>query len=226
MLEYPPVVPLKVSKWVKIPLLVDAHEMEELIETYAPPFKVYDVQRVTQENEGIDDPKYFLEMYRLYIDFLKRGEIPPLSEFRAIFSAVWSVTEEAIYALPAQEGRRVLKAAQPAVQTQLNQIRYAEEENVFRSQIFSSDSICWGIQIGFPHLFLNPHTFEADHTRDFPNMALFLAIQRWIRKQTMPTPFLVKGMRINSPIRLGKACFSWIANHPQLQPLGIEIERI
>jgi hypothetical protein len=216
--------PLQVSKWVKIPLLVDVHEMEELIQQI-PVFKLYDVQRITHQDEGIYDPSHFLDKYRSYVAYLKQGEIPPLAEFRFIFSTLWSVTDSALYALPAQEGKRLLKALKPSVQTQLNQIRYAKEEKVFRSQVFSSDSISWGLQIGFPHLFLDPTTCETGKTRDFENMPLFSAIQRWIRRATVPTPFLVEGARINSPIRLGKGCFSWIASHPQLRECGIEIDR-
>jgi hypothetical protein len=216
--------PLQVAKWVKIPLLLDFQEMENLLQQI-PPFKVYDVQKVTATDEGIYAPGYFLDKYGAYVTYLKRGEIPPLSEFRSIFSAVWSVTEEAISSMPAPKERRLLKATQPSVQTQINQIRYAAEEKVFRTQVYSSDSICWGIQIGFPHLFLNPETFEASKTRDFPNMALFSAIQRWVRSGTLPTPFLVNGERINSPIRIGKECLPWIASHPQLKGQGIAIDR-
>jgi hypothetical protein len=198
--------------------------MQELIELI-PAFKVYDVQRVTASDEGIYAPAFFLEKYESYIACLKKGEIPNPADFRSLFSAVWSVTDKALVSIPAQEGRRLLKAAEPSVQTQINQIRYAPEERVFRTQVFSSDSISWGLQIGFPHLYMDPNTYEATKTRDFPNMALFMAIQRWIRQATVPTPFLIEGERINSPIRLGKECFRWIDVHPQLKACGIEIDR-
>jgi hypothetical protein len=223
MLEEKKVSTLQVSKWIKIPLLVDANEMRALVEQL-PDFKIYDVQRVTASQEGIYAPSFFLESYESYITCLKQGEVPNPADFRAIFSAVWSVTDKALVSIPAQQGRRLLKAAEPSVQTQINQIRYAPEEKVFRTQVFSSDSISWGLQIGFPHLYMNPTTYEASKTRDFPNMALFMAIQRWIRQATVPTPFLIEGERINSPIRLGKECFRWISDHPQLKACGIGID--
>lgn len=217
-------IPLQVSKWVKVPLLVDDQEMESLIQQL-PSFKVYDVQKVTAPQEGIYESRSFLEKYGEYVAALKQGELPQINDFRPLFSSVWSVSEEALFSLPTPEGRRLLKACEPVVQIQMNQIRYAPEEKVFRTQVYSSDSLYWGIQIGFPHIYLDPRTFETGNTRDFPNMALFSAFQRWIRQATLPTPFLVEGERINSPIRLGKACFSWINQHPQLKANRIAIDR-
>jgi hypothetical protein len=225
MLESNKIVPLQVAKWVKIPLLVDVAEMEDLILNYAPAFKIYDVQRVTDSTEGIYQPEDFLQCYGCYVNYLKARQIPPINEFRTFFSAAWSVTDTALYTLPASNGRRLLKASKPVVQSQVNQIRYAQEDKVFRTQVFSNDSISWGIQLGFPHLFMDPQTYAAEKTRTFPNMALFTAIQKWIRNATIPTPFLANGEKINSPIRLGKSCLAWISHHPQLKEQGISIDR-
>jgi hypothetical protein len=221
-----PQAPLQVSKWVKLPLLVDVHEMEDLLLRHVPPFKMYDVQRVTQADGGIVDPSFFLEGYSRYIACLKEGKTPTAPEFRSLFSLAWSVHEEALVSIHVEETakRRLLKVILPSVQTQLNQIRYSPGEKVFLTQVFGPDTLYWGIQIGFPHLYLDPKTFEATHTRDFPNMALFLAIQKWVRANTVPTPFIVGEVKVNSPIRLGKSCFSWIHTHPQLAPQGIRID--
>jgi hypothetical protein len=225
MLESKTVVPMQAAKWVKIPLLIDLGEMEDLICNHLPPFMLYDVQRVTASHEGIYTPQDFLQCYGHYVALLKTGQIPDPLAFRPFFSAAWSVTEEALYSLPAQEGRRLLKTASPVVQSQMNQIRYAPEEKLFRNQVFATDSITWGIQLAFPHVFMDSKTYAVEKTRQFPNMALFAAIQRWVRSQTVATPFIVNGEKINSPIRLGKACFSWIASHPQLKLQGIVIDR-
>ncbi len=216
--------PLQVSKWIKLPLLIDAEEMQGLIDAL-PPFKLYDVQKVNSVNSGVEAPTYLVEGYRRYVSHLQKGETPPLDQFRGLFSAAWSVTDEAFFSVAIDEGRRLFKAITPIVQTQMNQIRYAPEEKVFRTQVFGPDTLCWGIQIGFPHLFLDPTSYEALSTREFPNMALFNAVQRWVRQNTVPTPFIVEGEKLNSPIRLGKKCFSWIASHPQLKALGISIDR-
>lgn len=217
--------PLQVSKWVKIPLLIDLSEMEDLLLNCLPSFQLFDVQRVVGLQEGVYTPGSFLSEYARYIGCLKEGVVPSSKEFRHLFSMAWSVDVQAIRILPTADGRRLLKPIEPIVQTQMNEIRYSPEEKAFRIQIFGSDSISWGLQIGFPHVFMDPSTFATENTRRFPNMALFSAIQRWIRSQTRPTPFIVNGHRMNSPIRLGKQCFSWIASHPHLVAQEIKVDR-
>jgi hypothetical protein len=213
---------MQVSKWIKIPFLVDVHVMEDLLMNI-PPFKIYDVQKLTEAHSGIYDASHFLEGYHRYISCLKRGEIPSTSEYNSLFAAAWSIDKEALASLPTQNGRRLLKAVSPVVQIQLNHMRFASEEKVFLTQVYGSDTICFGIQVGFPHLFLDPQTHEAVPTRTLTNMSLFSAIQKWIRYNTLPTPFIVQGEKINSPVRLGKECFSWIASHPQLKHQNIHI---
>ncbi len=223
MLESKKIQPLQVSKWIKIPFLVDADEMENLFEEM-PAFKIYEVGSVTRKGEGIHPPSIFLEKYRVYVECLKKGQIPHFSEFRLLFSSVWSLKETALFSMPADEERRLIKVHEPCVQIQHNQIRFDPEEKVFRTQVYSSDSISWGIQAGFPHVYLDPETYQTGKTRDFENMDLFLAFQRWIRKATSPTPFVVGGEKVVAPIRLGKKCFAWINEHPQLRASGICVE--
>lgn len=222
MLKTEKLIPLKVSKWVKIPFLIDEKEMEDLIQSL-PPFSLYDVQKVCEQGEGQFTPQLFLQTYAEYVQCLKRGEVPLLKHFHPLFSTVWSMTEKALYALEIEGGKQLLKPLEPVVQLQINQIRYSKEEHLFRTQVFSQDSLTWGVQVGFPNLYLNPETFEATSTREFANMSLFQAIQSWIRKHTRPTPFVIDGKKINAPIRIGKACFAWIHSHPQLKAQGISI---
>jgi hypothetical protein len=58
-------------------------------------------------------------------------------------------------------------------------------------------------------------------TPEFPNTSLFLALSRWVRQNTLPTPIFDGAKRINLPVRLGKRCFSWIGNHPRLIEKGL-----
>jgi len=217
------VIPLQVSKWTKLPLLVDVSEMEALINEFAPPFKIYNVQSVCTKNSGIYETDDFLKAYGQYIGYLKKGEVPPMGDLRALFSGVWSVSEEALYSLSVDENRHLIKPCSPVIQTQHNLIRYSNEEKVFRTQVFGSEGIYWGIQIGFPNIFLDANTAEISKTHHFPNMELFAAVQRWMRRYTVPTPFIVDGQKTNVPIRLGKSCFDWIRAHPHLKQQGIEV---
>lgn len=209
---------LHVSKWIKIPLLVEADEMEDLFAAL-PSFSLYQVQRVTLKGEGIIPIHSFLAEYRAYIETLKEGGQPA-----SLPSPVLSVSSEAMFPMPVDEGRQLYKPRLPVVQMQAHAIRYSEADRSFRSQLFGSDAITWGVQIGYPQIFEDPATYEIKPTRDLPNGPLFHAIQKWVRRQTRPTPFVVAGHKQNVPIRLGKACFFWINSHPQLKPRGIEID--
>lgn len=214
--------PLQVSKWIKIPFLVEGEEMEDLLR-FLPAFTIYDVQKLTQKGEGIYKTNEFLECYRDYVALLKKGEIPPYAQFRTLFSGVWSVDPTALYELPVEE-RRLWKVCKPVVQCQINQVRYDSGQKKIVNQVYSKDSLSWGIQFGFPHLYLNEATLEIGKTDHFPNKALFAALQSWIRRSTLPTPFVIDGIKINSSIRLGKQCFRWINRHPQLKEQGLHVE--
>ena len=52
---------------------------------------------------------------------------------------------------------------------------------------------------------------------EFPNTELFFQLQRWVRKHTKVTTFLVGGRELRVPVRLGSACVSWINEHPDFR---------
>ncbi len=210
---------LSVSKWIKIPLLVEVKEMEALFEAL-PSFALYQVQKVSPKGEGVIPHATFLQEYAIYIEQLKRGEIPP-----PLPSPVLSVIPEALYAMPVEGERELYKAQLPVVQMQAHAVRYSSADQSFRSQLFGSDAITWGIQLGYPQIYEEPKTHAIVQTRDLPNGLLFKEIQKWVRRHTLPTPFIVDGKRQNVPIRLGKGCFEWINAHPELQKQGITVDR-
>ena len=211
---------LNVSKWIKIPLLLDQEEMRALFGAFT--FELYRIGSVIPKGEGVITPETFLEAYSTYIETLKRGEIPPPPPF---FSSVLSVTEEALETIEVDADRELLKPKLPVVLMQAHAVRYSPEDGEFRSQLFGSDGISWGIQLGYPQIYEEPGTHAILATRDLPNGPLFHAIQKWVRSSTRATPFIVDGKRKNVPIRLGKQCFSWIETHPQLIEKGIFVDR-
>ncbi len=142
--------PLQVSKWIKLPLLIDEREMEALfvyLRESVAPFLLYFVQGLSQNEEATLSPSCFLKKYTEYISCLKGGEVPLLEDFRKVFSCALSVEPKAFYAISVGETKRLIKPCLPVVQMQMNQIRYSPEKGCFRSQVFGSDSITWGIQL-------------------------------------------------------------------------------
>ena len=64
---------------------------------------------------------------------------------------------------------------------------------------------------------------KIDQSEKFPNTALFKKLMVWQRTHTRPTPFLVNDEKINSSVRIGHECFSWINDHPQLIQQNIKV---
>lgn len=218
--------PLKVSKYLSIQLLVDTHEMQDLLSAL-PEFVVANGSSVSEPGQGCQAPEAFLEVYRGYISTLKAGEIPTAESYRSRFYDMWTVNTDLLYAIPVGEDKQVIKACKPVVQLQAHSIGYSPIDGKFRPMVLGADAIPWGIQISYPQVFQDPKTAEihkVDASENFPNTQFFKEIQRWVRSHTIPTPFVVDGQRTNVPMRLGKDCLSWISGHPQLKAKGIGIE--
>lgn len=215
--------PLRVSKALKIPLLLDFAEMRSLLSDL-PPFALYRAHEVVTKEEAMLSKESFLECYGAYVEALKAGRIPSPELTRSAFSTLWSRTEEAIYQIPLSGGRCILKACLPVLQLQPHFFRFSAEDGEFRSQVFGPESVSWGIHFSYPQFFQDNRTQEilpVDLSARFPNTELFRALQGWVRHHTRTTPFCVEGKRVNVPIRLGKGCLPWIGGHAGLKGILI-----
>ena len=105
------------------------------------------------------------------------------------------------------------------IQLQAHRFDYSPLDGKFRTMILGYDSVHWGLQFSYPHLFQNEklEVLTVNESEQFPNSALFKKLQRWVRAHTLATPFEVGGHKVNASIRLGKQCFPWINDHPQLK---------
>ncbi len=214
---------LQVSKWTKVQVLLDAEEMRALLESLG---NIYFIPVSELVKEGVISASGFLEKYSDYISLLKEGKVPPSEEFRRLFSCAMSTTLDCFYAIAVGEGKFLIKPTRPVVQLQAHHFFYSDLDKKFHPMVLSPESISWGLQISYPQLFQDHHTrkvIKVVDSLDFPNSALFLKLLRWMRNFTLPTPFQVKGSRVNAPIRIGKQSLAWIKNHPQLKQRGIEV---
>lgn len=219
---------LQVAKWLHLQLLCDQEEMVDLLGELAE-VRIFRGGEVVAEGEWELSRADFLAAYGDYVAALKAGEAPLLSRFRSPFSTLWTATEEILYAMEVGEGRYLVKATRPAVQLQLHQLGYSPVDGKFRPMVLGSESISWGIQFSYPQIFQDPHTGEiakVDESERFPNTALFHRLQRWVRHNSIATPFEVSGERVNVPMRLGKRSFKWINRHPQLLAKGLRVLEI
>ena len=211
--------PLRVSKWLDLPLLVDEEEMRSLLNVLGSvTFAVTD--RVVARRESVVDGAAFFDLYCAYVAELRAGKQPSRSDG---FHLAATSCNAALYEIPLEEGRCILKCCRPVIRVQPHRLSYSEVDGKFRSMVFGADALSWGIQFSYPQLFQDPRTHRVekiDTGLNFPDTALFKRLQLWARAHTAPSPFCVGGRQFVSPARLGKRCFSWIAQHPQLVQRG------
>jgi hypothetical protein len=219
---------LQVSKWLKVQVLLDSDEMQELLSVLSPVYFVVASELITADDAVISADS-FLHKYAEYIRLLKQGQVPAPEDFRKYFSCALSTTLEPFYAIDAGKEKYLVKPLKPVVQLQAHHFFYSDLDGKFHPMVLSEDSVSWGVQFSYPQLFQDPKTrqvVKVTDTLEFPNSALFSKLMKWLRSSTLPTPFEVGGVRINSPIRIGKKSLAWIKNHPQLQKKGIIVSPI
>lgn len=219
---------LHVSKWSKCQVLLDVEEMAQLLQELEPVL-FFMASEPVQPSEGILNAKAFLSLYASYIEALRAGHVPDVSLLRRPFSSVLSATPEALYALCVGKERYLIKPIKPVVQLQAHHFFYSSLDGKFHPMVLSTESVTWGIQFSYPQFYQDPrtaHILNVSDAKECPNTSLFTYLVKWMRKNTVPTPFLVDGKRKNVPMRLGKACFSWIDRHPQLHVQGLEVSSL
>ncbi|MFI0434908.1 MAG: hypothetical protein ACH350_04165 [Parachlamydiaceae bacterium] len=215
---------LQASKWQQIPLLINENEMGELL-TCLGSFWMVQTSGVVPIGKEIIEHESFLEVYRSYIAELKQGIDPKNPLIKPYFSSVWTASCDPLYRVKINEKTCLVKVMRPVVQLQAHRFDYSYADGTFRSMVLGSNSILWGIQFSYPHLYQDEN-FQIVTLKEedrFPNTALFKKIQQWSRGHTIPTPFEVDGKKINVPIRLGKQCLQWINTYPQLQAKGLRV---
>lgn len=215
---------LQASKWQKLPLLIDLDEMKFLLAALEP-FWMIQISGLVPVEQEIISKEAFLQVYEDYITTLKNGQNPSNPLMRAYFSAVWTTRLDALYAVKVNEKQCLVKVMQPVVQLQAHRCDYSFADGTFRSMVMGIDSISWGIQFSYPHLYQdeNLQVLTVREGPQFPNTSLFKRMQQWMRSHTIATPFEVEGKKVNVPIRLGKNCLKWINQHPHLQAKGIRV---
>ncbi len=216
---------MEASKWLKVQALVDASEMQDLFHTLGD-FKIYVTGTITPRGEGSIGHAKFLEAYKSYVEDLKNRRIPDEGVYRHLFSSVFTISPEFVNVMPIGEERQLIKVLRPVIQLQAHHLDYSIHDGKFRPMVFGIDSVTWGLQFSYPQLFkdsISNEVLTVTENENFPNTRLFHDLQRWIRRQTIPTPFIVENKKINVPMRLGKQCLSWINEHPQLKAKRLTI---
>ncbi len=216
---------LQVSKWLKFQVLLEVQEMQDLLSILDPLYIAVVSEPVQQENAFIQ-PEEFLNIYSQYVQALKEGRIPDDKAMRRAFSSLWSKSLDVLYAMPVGREAYLVRAIRPTIQLQGHQFFYSKLDAKFHPMVLGKESISWGVQFAYPQLYQDPKSKKISKvvaSEEFPNTPLFSQLTRWMRDHTLPTPFVVDGVRTNVPIRIGRQCLPWIQQHPQLQQQGIKV---
>lgn len=217
---------LQVSKWLSCPALIDADEMQNLLH-FLQPFWIVQISGVIQDGQETISLEEFLDFYSSYIHCLQTNHQIDTAKKRRYFSSIWTQQLDALYKVKIKDSAYLIRTDLPVIQLQAHHLTYSAADSAFRSMVFGQEGIDWGIYFSFPSLFQNSQ-FEVIKIKDkhaFPHADFFKKLQGWMRSHTQVTSFKVNGKTINVPIRLGKNCFKWINQHPQLIKKNIEVVR-
>lgn len=189
-------------------------------------FYICIIGQIYKEGEEIISKDQFLSNYKMYIEGLKKGKLIDESIYRSLFSSIFTTSLDDLYKIKVDEEQFILRVSKPVIQLQAHRMHHSKFDDTFRPMIFGKDSISWGIQFSYPQIFQDNISKEVIQVLNYPafkNKKLYHDLQKWIRKNTIPTPFEYEEKIINAPIRIGKKCLPWINNHPQLVEKGLKV---
>lgn len=202
------------SKWLKVQVLCDAEELAQLFDALRP-FYLFPLTGFVTTNAALSE-QTFLQEYGSWIEGLKKGKVPTEAQLKRILACALTAHSDALWLQAVPGGRYLVKVSQPVLQLQAHFFTYSSVDGVFRPMSMGANSVFWGIQISYPQIYQDPKTQDLCDAAESPNAELFKKVRQWTRDVTRSTPFIADGKKINVPIRLGRKCFSWIENHPQL----------
>ena len=205
------------AKWLKIGAFLSAEELEALLHALGPLICLPLSGLVALADLPLSPPN-FVSAYRTAVSLWGEGEA-----LRPFNAQAWTRSLDAVWLAAAGEDRYLVRLAQPCVQVQVHHMTYSPIDHAFRPMVFGSDAIFWGLQWSFPQVYQDPKTQEFVEKPTGPNAELFQQIRRWMREFTLATPMSVAGKRVNLPMRLGRACFPWINEHPHLKARGLRV---
>ncbi len=213
------------SKWIKHQVLLSIEEMCLLFSEIAP-FEIFCVCEPVTENTMQIARENFLQTYADYVLMLKTGKLPQEGDFRKMFSSVFTTTREALYAMPVGQERFLVKTIKPVIQLQLHHFFVSTIDGKFHPMVLGKESISWGIQFSYPQIYQDPETraySKVDSSEKFPNTELFHKLVKWLRRNTMPTPFIFQDKKTHVPIRLGRTSLEWVKHHIGLSAQGVTL---
>lgn len=206
--------PFKASKWLRHQVLFD--DLEEFF-ALLDPFTIVNASQICEN--PLVSKEFYTEAYRHYIEALKRGE--PVQR-QPHFSVFLTRSLDALWALPIPGKGQMVKIRQPVIQVQSHFFNYSALDGKVRPMVFGEGTVSFGLQFSYPQIYEGQEgIIETLKEKEYPNTHLYKSFVSAVRNLTRPTPFLINGQKVNSPIRIDKKAFSWIDLHPGLKEVKI-----
>jgi len=218
--------PYLASKWLHFDLLVDTQEFRQLFDSLGSSISLFSTMGVQPKDKSRIVIEEFLQVWQRYIDDLQQSKKVDERLYRFFFTALLTQDESYIRALDLPDDKEMIVPYAPCLQMQFHRFIYSKTDKSFKSQSFGQTALSWGVRLSYPQLFQYPETRAVENAlkkEKFSNAELVPALRSWLRKQTIPTPFLIDGKKVVTTSRLGKNCFSWINAHPDLRANNLEV---
>lgn len=205
------------SKWQKIQVLLDPIEMEKLLQ-HLSPLLLFNISEVLSFEKISLTLDTFMNHYQKYIDML-RGKIP---QQKIILTYALSQRIENFCAIEVTPNQFICRPLQPEIHLQVYEFLLDSEGKIL-PQVFSPETIRWGIQFAYPAIFQDAYTMEVfPATRaSFLGWKVFSSLRNWLRRHSMPLKVQIKGNNTYLPIRLGKKAADWIDEHIDRDKIAI-----
>ncbi len=202
------------SKFLSIQLLVTLEALKELLAG----LRLFQAGVVVTSGEEELTLTAYCKRYEEYLEALCSGQVPRVEVMRGLTVFAAENCDD-LYAIEVGEGQRVIRQRGASLQIQHHTLHYSTDDHRFRSMTLGEGAIHWGLQLTFPQLVQNPKTGEIEKT----DLSLFKKLQRWARRETLPTTFRIGETQIATPYRLSPGCVEWIDGHPDLLREEIEV---
>lgn len=183
------------AKWLKLPLLLSLEEMRKLLAVL--PKWIVPLSGVIEDGKEILPQETFLSLYEDYVNQIDAGIKRPVIDRR--LTCAFTDDLDSLRAIPVSGGL-LIRAIKPTLQVQPYWIHYSSASEKFIDTTHSQESFAFGLAFSSPQLFQDPDTKDIEKFSD----PIYKALQKWVRDNTVPTPFLVDGKIINFPSRIGK----------------------
>jgi len=135
-----------------------------------------------------------------------------------------SKTLDPFYLQEVRPGGYIVKAVSPIVQLRPHNFMFSKVDHSFHSGVLGRDVIPWGIQCSFPQIYTHSHSgdvVESLKSAECINTPLYKRLAQWMRRNTLPVPFLLDGKRVVAPFRSGKIDRE---THLELEKRGLNIQ--